>query len=671
MPVPARHVSRLAVVVALLLALAACVAATADARSARAVLAFLPRGGDGNPDPVLQRLAARPQLALGLVSATQGRYTPAQAMLDITAGARTAAAVYDPRDPPQLELVPAGDGSGFVSGWARVLERADTAPAEITPGLLATRIPGGAAYAGIARRTHIEAVTAADRAGEIATVSLGPAADLADRVGRLLDEHRLVVAGLPPAAEGDAVLDALLRARRPGDLLIVMQAPPRDRETRLLPAGAVVVRGSGGLLTSPTTRLEGVVAGIDIPVTILRGLALPVPRSMKGQGIRAQGTRGAAHLERVEARLGVVSERRTPTLFALLFAWVALTLALGVAADRRGIRAALRIGALAILWVLPVLLFTAWLAPSRVLELAIVVGATFGLGALTDRFVRWPRGPLVPSAVALVAYGADLAFGSPLIVRSLLGVNPRAGSRFYGLGNELESTLVVLLLLTLGTLLMRRTDFDSQPARFARGPGRSPRAAAIVACSGVVAAVFVGAGRLGADVGGVMTVGAGVAVMTVLMLPGSPSRRTIAFALSVPFLAVGALALLDIATGGNGHFTRTVLQAESSGALWDVVARRYTLAFDVLKTGAMPFVTVVALLGVAYAVRHRERIYAPLRGSPAWGAALAGGLAASVAGALFNDSGPILLVFGVFVLACVTAYVRGDPALVDAADRIA
>ena len=75
----------------------------------------------------------------------------------------------------------------------------------------------------------------------------------------------------------------------------------------------------------------------------------------------------------------------------------------------------------------------------------------------------------------------------------------------------------------------------------------------------------------------------------------------------------------------------------------------------------MPFITVVALLSAAYAVRYRERIYAPLRGSPAWGAALAGGLAASVAGALFNDSGPILLVFGVFVLACVTAYVRGDP----------
>jgi hypothetical protein len=89
--------------------------------------------------------------------------------------------------------------------------------------------------------------------------------------------------------------------------------------------------------------------------------------------------------------------------------------------------------------------------------------------------------------------------------------------------------------------------------------------------------------------------------------------------------------------------------------------RRYTLAFNVLRQGAMPFITVLALLSVAYAVRYRERVYSPLRGSAVWRAALAGGLASAVVGALFNDSGPILLVFGVFVLACVTAYVRGDP----------
>ena len=649
-----RNVSPLVAAIALALLLV-WVPVPARAQERHAVIAFLPEGGEDNPKPILDRLDARTQLALGLFSATQGRYSPEQAVLDISAGSRTSAAVYDPSEAPDLELVPGGDHSGFVFGWSKALERADTALAQITPGLLASRIPGGAAYAGVRGRKHLEAVIAADRDGDVARVSLGRAESVAARVKGLVRRYRLVVAGLPTGARGDAALDALLRDRRPGDRLIVMQTPPRARVPQLLPIGAIGVPGGAGALTSSTTHLPGIVAAIDVPVTVLDELALPLPDGVKGQPIRAEGERDAAELKTVEARLRVVSGRRTVTFGALMFAWVSLTLALGVVADRRGIRAGLRIGSLALLWVLPMLLLTGWVAPSRGGEIAIVVAGAFAFGTLTDRLVRWPRGPLVPAGTAVITYCVDLAFGSPLIIRSLLGVNPRSGSRFYGLGNELEATLAVMLLLGLAALLWGRR--------------RSRGAAAAFACAGLVLAVFTGAAQLGADVGGVITVGAGFATATLLMLPGRLSRRRIALAGLVPVAALAALAVLDLVTGGNGHFTRTILQADSAGSLWDVVERRYTLAFNVLTLGAMPFLTVLAMLGVAYAVRYRERIYAPLRGSPAWRAALAGGLTASVVGALTNDSGPLLFVFGVFVLACATAYVRGAPTL-DAVGRM-
>ncbi len=547
------------------------------------MLAFLPSGGDDNPKPVLERLDERTPLALGLVSATQGRFSAAQMVLDISAGSRTSRAVYSPPAPPVLELVRGGDGSGFIFGWSRALERAATPPAEVLPGMLAGQLPDRAAYAGVAGRTHIVAVVAADRRGDVAAVSLGTAATLAERATTLLERHRLVVVGLPTAAKGDAALDDLMRARRAGDLLIVTQAPPRATVPVLLPIG-IVGLGSNGSLTSPTTHLDGVVAGIDIPVTILRHLGHPVPDGVRGQRIRAEGERNAAALKNTEKRLRVVSGRRTATLGALLFTWLALVLALGIARDRRGVRAGLRIGALAFLHVPLLLLFTGWLAPTRTVEVAIVVVGSFALAALTDRFVRWPRGPLVPVAVTIAAYAVDLAFGSQLIVRSLLGANPRSGVRFYGLGNELESTLTLMLLVGLGALLWGRP--------------RSRRNAAIIAGVGAVFAVFVGSGRLGADVGGVITVGAGIAAATVLMLPGTPTRRAVLLAAAVPIAALVALAALDLVSGGNGHFTRTILQADSAGSLWDVVTRRYTLALNVLKTGAMPFITLIAVLGV-------------------------------------------------------------------------
>jgi hypothetical protein len=106
-----------------------------------------------------------------------------------------------------------------------------------------------------------------------------------------------------------------------------------------------------------------------------------------------------------------------------------------------------------------------------------------------------------------------------------------------------------------------------------------------------------------------------------------------------------------------------VLHAHGNNALSDIVVRRYELAFNALKRGLMPFATAIAALTLAYGIKYRERIYAPLAGSDVWRAALAGSVAAGVAGSLSNDSGPLLLVISTFALVAATAYIRGDPRL--------
>src|SRR5207253_5550829 len=124
---------------------------------------------------------------------------------------------------------------------------------------------------------------------------------------------------------------------------------------------------------------------------------------------------------------------------------------------------------------------------------------------------------------------------------------------------ELEAALPVMLFIGIGAVLT--------------GQPRSRRNAAIFAISGLILAAIVGSGRLGADVGGVMTVGTGAAVATLMMLPRRPSKKVIALAFCVPLLAVGGLALLDLATGGNSHFTRNVLN-QGSGNFLDTILRR-------------------------------------------------------------------------------------------------
>ena len=78
--------------------------------------------------------------------------------------------------------------------------------------------------------------------------------------------------------------------------------------------------------------------------------------------------------------------------------------------------------------------------------------------------------------------------------------------------------------------------------------------------------------------------------------------------------------------------------------------------------GLTPELTAMALLVIVYAWRNRRTLFGPVRGAPVWYAALIGGRArARWPGALFNDSGPILLLYGTVMLAFVTAYLRRDP----------
>jgi len=179
--------------------------------------------------------------------------------------------------------------------------------------------------------------------------------------------------------------------------------------------------------------------------------------------------------------------------------------------------------------------------------------------------------------------------------------------------------------------------------------------------AGLALLVVVGWGRMGADVGGVITIGAGGAVAVLLLLPGRLTRRRVLLACAAPVLAVLALAVIDVVTGGDSHFTATVLGADDAGALADVLDRRLTLARNALLRALMPLFTVLSLVLVVVAWRWRATLYAPVADRPAWAAAIAGGAVGGIVGSLANDSGPILLVIGVVLLLGATSYARGNP----------
>src|SRR6185312_7692321 len=97
------------------------------------------------------------------------------------------------------------------------------APQALRPGLLASTVPGGAAYVGADGQGGIGLPAALDQHGQAGGLSFGPAATLLARVAAMRSRKQLVVIDLPGGAEGSSDLHALAATRPAGELLIVLQ----------------------------------------------------------------------------------------------------------------------------------------------------------------------------------------------------------------------------------------------------------------------------------------------------------------------------------------------------------------------------------------------------------------------------------------------------------------
>jgi hypothetical protein len=544
----------------------------------------------------------------GLMGAGLGTVTPEQTYLDIGAGNRVFNSLYD------HEIGPAPEAGGACRSWFnQAVDRAESAPDEIEPGLMVERLEGGGVVV--------------FGAGASAC-PLGIMARGGGFVGSLREANR----GLLSVTEAPLAEAATLARDAGPQQIVIAISTPTDKSDEPIPMG-IAGKGYDGDLTSDTTRTHGYVLSTDIAPTILEFFGLSVPDEMTGQGIRTEGSVDPAAIETRGARMAVVSTRRGPVIGYTLLAWVLATLLFVLLT--RGALASLgvRLLGLSVVYLPVFLLVGAALEPSQYPEMLVVMIGAPLLAALTLVALRDYRALAVASAVTVGAYALDAILGSPLSALSLLGPNPALGVRFYGIGNELEALLSVVIVGGIGAGL----------AGFAPrlSPGRSAVVFLVVglACAGIFAS-----GKFGADVGAAIDFPMGVAVAALVITGGR--RRWILLVILVPLIVVALLALADLVTGANSHFTRSVLDAGGLHSLGDTAQRR-------LEQTARSFVRPILLvalplvaIAVLVATWRRATLASWVRDVPAMRAALIGAVVATVVATLANDSGALLLEIG-------------------------
>lgn len=572
--------------------------------------------------------------AIGLMNPGLGPVSAQQTWLDVSQGSRAFDNSYD----TPLDRVYAGGET--AQGWEKVLRRARTTESPVIPGLLASVLARNALAAVAAESAGTAALSVVRRDGVVSRAPRacgGPAAMIEPGS----PGSRSPIRGCPdPVTVLSMPLDSAIDAserRRDGDLQIFVEQPPADSGGQL--AIAIAGPGTTGLLESGSTRTEGYVLSTDLAPTILDHFGIKTPRTMTGLPIESGGELDLERLSALESRYEEVGKRRGAALAIPLLFWIAIAGLVALASRGLYARPAVRLLCLSTVLLPGVLLLTAALEPSLIVERSIATILPVLVAALLMRFAPGWQSLALACALTVIPYGIDMLAGSALTPRAVIGPNPGLGARFYGIGNELESTLMILTSVGTGAALAWKLTPPKRSAVWFLGLG-------------LVATVVFAAGRFGADVGAAIVFPVS-AVVAAAFAVGRPKLAWVGLAAALAALLL--IGLADIVTGSETHFVRSVVGG-SGGSFFEVVGRRFDATFESFTRVSRVPVTLAAMAVIGVGIWKRRAVLAWIADVPMVGAGLAGAAAGSIVGAVTNDSGVLFIQVGTLYLALTLGF---------------
>ncbi len=433
-------------------------------------------------------------------------------------------------------------------------------------------------------------------------------------------------------------------------------------------------KDSPGTLTSATTRRNGIVTNADFLPSLLSDLDLSVPSEAAGAPWRVRPNGNTLpELIRQYQSIRAVHLQRLPVIqsyFFLVLGSMAVGVALVLAVNRgyvawnprRNTLWKLLMVALAAFPVTLLLVsgFTPGTLYVTALRIAGLLLAVTLLSALVGRRHPWGAMGAVAIATSLLLIG-DILTGAPLQQGSLLGYDPIAGSRYYGVGNEYMGTLMGATLISVALLL--------GTASFEKNSRSSYQAARFIWPSVVFTAVaaLLLHPRLGINVGGAITAGS-TAVAAYLLLRGrriTLGRGLMWAALIAAVLVIVGIVDFWISPRDASHLGQTVGRVAEKGAdpLWDIVARKVAVNAKLIRLTVWSRVAILSLslLGFLFLwpnwlSRTLERLH------PSLVRMTRVSLVSALVALVFNDSGIVAAAMLLLWPALVTLYLAVDAA---------
>lgn len=354
------------------------------------------------------------------------------------------------------------------------------------------------------------------------------------------------------------------------------------------------------VLTSSTTRRDGIVSNLDVAPTVLHFLEVPQVPSMIGYPLLASTGLAPHAIDRLLERTVWTFANRGVVLGG---AGVVLGLALLAALYRvfkgRGVPASWVRGLLYVGLAMPLCLYL--LPMFRAEGLWETAGALFALillfvlipfpilsicQTLYDRLV-W----LAAWTIGIVLY--DTWQGGRLAKSSVLSYDPIVGARYYGVGNEYMGVVIGAALVLFAALLQK-------------GQTNRSLLRVIGVGGGVLLTLFFASPLLGTNTGGALTM-AGTTALGVAQMRRLSLGKTLLLVAGALGGAVAILLLLNQEAATPSHIGMAAHQVMSGGfvELTRILTRKLDMVTRLFTLSAGPVVVLVMLGVFAYALWGR------------------------------------------------------------------
>lgn len=423
-------------------------------------------------------------------------------------------------------------------------------------------------------------------------------------------------------------------------LLLVVPFPSNEdiaKGERLTPVIVSHPSIPRGILTSATTKRDGIITNTDLAAQVLGYFGIDKPSIMTGHHLTSklieEPLEYLKNLNKISVfnyntRAIVVKTYIAFIIVILLFTLILMVYFKEYVKWMKPLLIAVLIVPTALL-ILP--LFNPWNTIKFVFCLIMTVTA-YSVGIfylLKDNMKIFVSSCLLSTGIILV----DTFLSNPLMRVSVLGYDPIIGARFYGIGNEYMGYLLGTTLIGTAALI-----------DMYRGKASLPKLVSI----GIYAVVLITLMLpiLGTNVGGTMAAFLGFGAATLLHLKGNISKKDLIVLCCLLLIFLFALFVYDSLRPSErqSHIgqTSSLIRQNSIFALFQIFARKLATNYKLVRYSTWTLVLIATMVTLAVLFRWPVGILKKIfRKHNYLYFGFISGIIGTVAAFVFNDSGVV------------------------------